>query len=271
MGFWAVAVTILVAWVLISKFGGNSGDDGDHSGRGPTQSDGREARYQPTPPLLPLHAQYSSTYGTNSSTGPLSSPNRPPRAVRIIRVVAAPAPPPPPYQETWVGDPLAAAAALREQASKEGDLMAKSFSQSRIYRESGFRAEAKALVKQGKEYQQKMESLNERASDMIFLEKNKNRELGLFVREAELKVKEALLAAEQRGDLEMRFIVGQGLHTADGKAKLKPALMCYIGQLGRSVRADPRNAGVLVVPLVRVGDDQEPRRKRNKRRARRGT
>ncbi|KAJ7492324.1 hypothetical protein FB451DRAFT_1022378, partial [Mycena latifolia] len=159
---------------------------------------------------------------------------------------------------------------LREQAVEEGKLMADSFSQSKSFREAGFRTEARRLSQKGKEHQRAMEAFNKTASEMIFRE-SQDREPhdidlhGLFVKEAELKVEEAILAGEQRGDPVVRFIVGKGLHTTDGMAKLKPALKHYIRQMPRVVEIDPRNAGVLVVSLtLNSPDDQGPTRQKKK-------
>ncbi|KAJ7754930.1 hypothetical protein DFH07DRAFT_692995, partial [Mycena maculata] len=148
--------------------------------------------------------------------------------------------------------------ALREQAIEEGDRMAQSFAQSQEARRRGFRAEARRLAAVGKEHQRAMEALNETASEMIFQgmppldrEPNEVDLHGLFVKEAEVRVKAAILAGEQRGDPLVRFIVGQGLHTTGGvlNARLKPALIDYVGRMPRTVEQDPRNAGVLVVSL----------------------
>ncbi|KAJ7040307.1 hypothetical protein C8F04DRAFT_1083126 [Mycena alexandri] len=202
----------------------------------------------------------------------LSSPNLPLPSSDVT------APPPPPRRNTWAGDnlPLSSdalrerVAELRKQAAEEGDLMAKAFTRSQTFRRDGFRLEARKLAKQGREHQQSSETLNKTACDMIFNDINQDREPnevdlhGLFVKEAELKVAEAVLAAEQRGDVEVRFIVGQGIHSSDGP-RLKPALVYYIGQMpGRSVHPDPRNAGVLVVPLRLNGaDDGAPKKRRH--------
>jgi len=143
--------------------------------------------------------------------------------------------------------------------------MAQAFSQSKILRSSGDLAKAQRLFQDGQEYKRTMETLNETASKMIFKENNRDREPhevdlhGLFVKEAELKVNEAISAAEARGNPSVRFIVGQGLHSDGGIAKLKPALTTYIRKLRRSVDTDPDNAGVLVVSLRQAADDEVPK------------
>ncbi|KAJ7786633.1 hypothetical protein B0H16DRAFT_1491132 [Mycena metata] len=206
----------------------------------------------------------------------LSSPNLPLRSSDVTT------PPPPPRRHTWAADnlPLSSdavrerVAELRGRAAEEGDLRATAFARSQTFRRDGFRVEARRLAQQAREHQQTSEALNKTACDMIFKDINQDREPnevdlhGLFVKEAELKVQEAVLAAEQRGDLEVRFIVGQGIHSSDGP-KLRPALVYFIGQMpGRSVHADPRNAGVLVVPLRLNGADDEAPKKRRQRKKR---
>ncbi|KAJ7109902.1 hypothetical protein C8R44DRAFT_800888 [Mycena epipterygia] len=204
----------------------------------------------------------------------------PPVRTSVVTTIPVPSLPSPPplHRQTWDVDDLPpSSAVLREQAAEEGRRMAESFSQSRIVRLRGFRAEARRLAQAGKDHQRTMEALNKTASEMIFKEKNKDREPqeidlhGLFVKEAESKVKEAILAGEQRGVPVIRFIVGQGLHTADGTAKLKPALAYYIGQMPRPVQVDSRNAGVLVVTLRLQGAEGEvSTRRKAKRNTRRG-
>jgi len=111
--------------------------------------------------------------------------------------------------------------------------MADAFDQSKTMRLMGLATEGERLVQEGREHQRTMESSNKTASEMIFRENNKDRKPnevdlhGLFVKEAKLKVDETLSAAKKRGDSLVLFIVGQGLHSANG-AKLKPELTSYI-------------------------------------------
>ncbi|KAJ7269418.1 hypothetical protein B0H12DRAFT_1009528, partial [Mycena haematopus] len=156
------------------------------------------------------------------------------------------------------------------QAAEANKRKTEAFSLSRTMRDSGRLAEALRLAQEGEEYQRTMERLNKEASEMIFRENNKNRKPNevdlhrLFVKEAELKVKEAILAAEERGDdSDLRFIVGQGRQSV-GVARLKPELKSYIQeQLGYSVLVDPRNAGVLIVSLkLNATPSRRPRRGR---------
>ncbi|KAF7347579.1 DUF1771-domain-containing protein [Mycena venus] len=176
-------------------------------------------------------------------------PRRPPR-VQIL--------PPSPRRTTRptaVDAPLSSDA-LRQLAREAATRMSEAFDQSQIKHRMGFHTQAQQLSLEGKEHRKTMERLNQTASEMIFREKNKNRKPnefdlhGLYVKEAELKVRE-IISAEERGDCSsIRFIVGQGLHSTNGDAKLKPKMISYIQELGRPVSTDPRNAGVLVVSLA---------------------
>lgn len=48
----------------------------------------------------------------------------------------------------------------------------------------------------------------------------------------------------------MRFIVGKGLHSDAGAAKIRPALEDHFTKRGLIHSLDPKNAGVLIVRLV---------------------
>ncbi|KAI9463667.1 hypothetical protein BJY52DRAFT_1404676 [Lactarius psammicola] len=96
---------------------------------------------------------------------------------------------------------------------------------------------------------------NKRAAEIIFREKNKNCKEGtidlhgLHVAEAVQLAKDQVQAARSRGDEEVRFIVGKGLHADDGKAKIRPALEDHFTERGLTHSLDSKNAGVLVVRL----------------------
>lgn len=76
---------------------------------------------------------------------------------------------------------------------------------------------------------------------------------GLFVKEAIQKTDQAIVEAQQRGDSQIRIIVGKGLHSEGSVAKLKPAveelmtkyvhmfsLEAAVPRFGLDVAADPR-------------------------------
>ncbi|KAJ6586833.1 cytoplasmic protein [Mycena vulgaris] len=162
---------------------------------------------------------------------------------------------------------------LRAEANEEGDKMAKCFAQSHEAYSRGDGAGAKQLSNEGKEHQRKMISLNKEASTWIYIGQSSfiwarrshtTREIdlhGLYVKEAIEHTDQALQEAKQRGDSEVHLIVGKGLHSQGGAAKIKPAIE-ELHQL--SAELDPRNAGVLIVQMGTrqggVGPDEIARR-----------
>ncbi|KAK0504879.1 cytoplasmic protein [Armillaria luteobubalina] len=160
---------------------------------------------------------------------------------------------------------------LRARANKEGDEMARCFSESHEAYNRGDGAGAKELSNQGKKHQQKMEQLNKEASDWIFVENNRDSKPGeidlhgLYVKEAIARTDIALDEAKRRGDTEIRLIVGKGLHSKGGAAKIRPAIEELMHKHQLVAELDPSNSGVLVVEFNGargrgVGPDEIARR-----------
>jgi DNA-nicking Smr family endonuclease len=145
---------------------------------------------------------------------------------------------------------------LREKARHYGREMSEAYDQARIVQSMGYREVAQGHRQKADAYKSSMEELNKRAAKIIFREKNKNRTEGeidfhgLFVAEAVEFAKEVLRSARLRGVIVVRFIVGKGLHTVDGVAKIRPALEDLCTERGLNHSLDPTNAGVLIVRLV---------------------
>ncbi|KIK97749.1 hypothetical protein PAXRUDRAFT_135679, partial [Paxillus rubicundulus Ve08.2h10] len=145
--------------------------------------------------------------------------------------------------------------ALRAKANEEGDLMGRSFQGSHEAYSRGEGARAKELSEKGKQHERVMESLNAEASAWIFRENNldsKPGEIdlhGLYVKEAIFYTDRAIQEAQQRGDSEIRLIVGKGLHSNGQVAKIKPAVEDLVKKHNLSAEVDPYNGGVLVVRL----------------------
>ncbi|TFY65542.1 hypothetical protein EVG20_g5546 [Dentipellis fragilis] len=78
---------------------------------------------------------------------------------------------------------------------------------------------------------------------------------GLYVAEALDFTARCVTEAQAQGDEELTFIVGRGLHSSDGRAKLAPAVegklrkMPAITRLKLEPAQHPKNAGMLVVRL----------------------
>ncbi|KAK0195300.1 cytoplasmic protein [Armillaria mellea] len=142
---------------------------------------------------------------------------------------------------------------LRARANKEGDEMARCFGESHEAYNRGDGARAKELSNQGKKHQQKMEQLNKEASDWIFVENNRDSKPGeidlhgLYVKEAIARTDIALEEAKRRGENEIRLIVGKGLHSKGGAAKIRPAIEELMRKHQLVAELDPSNSGVLVV------------------------
>ncbi|EEB96977.1 hypothetical protein MPER_03795 [Moniliophthora perniciosa FA553] len=117
------------------------------------------------------------------------------------------------------------------------------------------RARAKELSNEGKEHQRQMENLNRKASEWIFIENNKDSAPGeidlhgLYVKEAIEHTDRALEEAKMNGQREVKLIVGKGLHSTGGVAKLKPAIEALMIKHQLIAEIDPDNAGVLVVQI----------------------
>jgi len=149
--------------------------------------------------------------------------------------------------------------------------MAHCFEESKQAYNQGDGARAKELSNEGKHHKQKMEELNQQASDWIFIENNKDSKPGevdlhgLYVKEAIIYTDRAIEEAKQRGDTEMHLIVGKGLHSQGGAAKIKPAIENLMMKHQLTAALDPHNTGVLIVQLNApqsrgVGSDEIVRR-----------
>lgn len=167
-----------------------------------------------------------------------------------------------------LGAPLqeqpAAAEELRARAREEARLRGEAFERSKACYARGDHAGAKKWSEEGKRHARRMEDLNSRAAAAVFEANNAARPLdevdlhGLHVREAVARADAEIEAARARGASRLVFIVGRGVHSADGVARIKPALT---GELMRKhslrVTAGVPNDGCLLVELgaerTRVG------------------
>ncbi|KZT26762.1 DUF1771-domain-containing protein [Neolentinus lepideus HHB14362 ss-1] len=144
---------------------------------------------------------------------------------------------------------------LRDRAREEGAQMAKCFEESKAAYARGDRALAKELSVKGHGHEAEMERLNAQASEWIFFENNKDSQPdeidlhGLYVKEAISYTDRAIQKARGQGNSEIRLIVGKGLHSPHGVAKLEPAIKDLMQKHGLIAELDPRNSGVLIVDL----------------------
>ncbi|KAI0356237.1 DUF1771-domain-containing protein [Trametes cingulata] len=144
---------------------------------------------------------------------------------------------------------------LRARANAAGDEMARNFEEAHKAYERGDGARAKELSNAGKAAQQEMERLNEQAAEWIFKANNTDSQPGevdlhgLYVKEAIRYTDQSIQEARARGDSKLRLIVGKGLHSAGGVAKLKPAIEELMQKHGLVAELDEHNSGVLIVNL----------------------
>ncbi|WVF65287.1 hypothetical protein IAT40_000011 [Kwoniella sp. CBS 6097] len=144
---------------------------------------------------------------------------------------------------------------LRNKARREGDEAHRCFAESQQAYQSGDGARAHDLSVQGKEHQRKQDELDDQAGAWIYNENNKASPdgtidlHGLYVKEAIERTEAAITSAQRAGQDELRVIVGKGLHSAGGKAKIKPAVEDLMRKYNLSARLDEDNAGVLIVDL----------------------
>ncbi|KDQ53527.1 hypothetical protein JAAARDRAFT_39215 [Jaapia argillacea MUCL 33604] len=144
---------------------------------------------------------------------------------------------------------------LRARANEEGSQMAQSFEDSQAAYKRGDGALAKQLSEKGRQHEREMQRLNKEASEWIFTENNKDSKPGevdlhgLYVKEAIAFTDRAVQEARQRGDAEIHLIVGKGIHSPGGRAKLEPAIAELMEKNQLIAELDPQNAGVLIVSL----------------------
>jgi len=100
-----------------------------------------------------------------------------------------------------------------------------------------------------------MEAYNKEASNWIFLANNKDNKPGeidlhgLYVKEAIARTDVAIEEAKRRGDTELHLIVGKGLHSKSGAAKIKPAIEELMQKHRLQAELDAHNSGVLIVQI----------------------
>ncbi|KAG8991078.1 hypothetical protein FRB90_001471, partial [Tulasnella sp. 427] len=157
--------------------------------------------------------------------------------------------------ESSAGEPVHVR--LRAEAKAQGDAMARCFRESQEAFRSGDGARAKELSELGKLHRAQMDELNKQASEWIFIENNISRGRpsnevdlhGLYVKEAIERADRAIVEAQERGDRELRFIVGRGMHSRDSVGKLRAAIEALMLKYRLACHTDPRNVGVLIVRL----------------------
>lgn len=160
-------------------------------------------------------------------------------------------------------------AKLRKQADVAYQKRLKLLAELQQAYKRGDKARAKELSDQAKQQLAVAEDYNAQAAEYVFRENNADlaaNEIdlhGLYVKEAVWVLRKRIGEAQARNQLQLRVIVGKGLHLANHVAKIKPAADEVCQELGLRHYIDKKNTGVMVVELqggtgVQPGAAQQP-------------
>jgi DNA-nicking Smr family endonuclease len=145
-----------------------------------------------------------------------------------------------------------------EQAGVHAQQRGDCFAKSREAYDRGDHAAAKKWSAEGKAHTAQINRLNELAASQAFEANNRLRGRsaaevdlhGLHVQEAVKYASEAIAQAKREGRRDLTFIVGRGLHSQDGVARLKPAIHDLV--MKHNLRCTPGrpNKGCLFVEFT---------------------
>ncbi|AGO13075.1 AaceriAFL083Cp [[Ashbya] aceris (nom. inval.)] len=144
---------------------------------------------------------------------------------------------------------------LRDLADQAFKKRAELSQQSQQAYKQGDGALAKDLSEQAKRQLEVAERYNMQAAEYVFTSNNADSgsdEIdlhGLYVKEAQWILKKRIAAGVRGGEPRLRVIVGKGLHSANGVAKIRPAVEELCTEAGLRSYLDEKNAGVLIVDL----------------------
>ncbi|KAI8926407.1 hypothetical protein BC831DRAFT_400038 [Entophlyctis helioformis] len=247
----ACCVSVLsIVGALLKAFMGN----GNGSGSNPTDASGGKpnAGQQPTVvqvPMVPVSTQPGSVAGPQAPHAPPLSPPHKPAAQQKPH-------PGKPYEE-HLEDPelLRQAEHFRSEAKRLGDERGDLYEASQQAWNSGDKAEAKELSDKAKAVGERMHAANAKASSLFFKAHNEGRGLleidlhGQFVKEAIALTDRRIVECREAGQAELVIIVGKGLHSPGGVAKIKPAIVELMQKHQLRAMNDHPNAGCLTVVL----------------------
>lgn len=145
---------------------------------------------------------------------------------------------------------------LRDKAEQMYEKRKKLLNQLQQAYKSGDKQKAHELSEELKEVLEQAENYNRQAAEYVFRENNADSagdEIdlhGLYVKEAEWIMQKRLSECIRTNQSHLRVIVGKGLHSANGIAKLKPAIEQLCSESGLKHYIDPKNTGVMVIDLT---------------------
>ncbi|CAN3372101.1 hypothetical protein DIURU_000407 [Diutina rugosa] len=144
---------------------------------------------------------------------------------------------------------------LRDEADRLYQKRAELSRQSQQAFKQGDKQRAKQLSDESKQVLSQAEDKNFEAANYVFQANNADSapdEIdlhGLYVKEAEAILQRRITQAVNHGENHLRVIVGKGLHSKNGIAKIKPAVDQLCDESGLKHYIDPKNSGVLVIEL----------------------
>lgn len=142
---------------------------------------------------------------------------------------------------------------LRAQAEKLYQKRSQLSSQSQQAYKRGDKQKAHELSQELKKILQQAENYNRQAAEYVFRENNTDSagdEIdlhGLYVKEAEWILQKRISECLRTNQSHLKVIVGKGLHSQNGIAKLKPAVDQLCDESNLKHHIDPKNTGVLVI------------------------
>lgn len=153
---------------------------------------------------------------------------------------------------------------LRAKAHKLYEKRHELSEQSQAAYKRGDGQKAHELSVESKKILDQAEDYNQQAAEYVFRENNTDSaedEIdlhGLYVKEAEFFLQLRIVQFIKTNQSHLNVIVGKGLHSKHGIAKLKPAIdeMCDESHLKHHI--DPDNSGVLVINLANTSLNQIP-------------
>ncbi|KAI9442246.1 hypothetical protein H4582DRAFT_1809350 [Lactarius indigo] len=252
----ALALVATAAVFVIGSYFFSGNDAGPTPPRDPYRSSQQSRRPQPSSP--PYTHRPPATYARSQAASRASAP--PDHDRGVYRSSYTPTPGQTQLSSTRSDTPVSVedlefAEKLREKARHSGREMTEAYTRAKSAQRMGDRWAAQEHRRRGDAHKSVMEELDKRAAKIIFRENNKDRNDGmidlhrLYVAEAVRFAKEQLRSARSKRDDVVCFIVGKGLHSDAGGAKIRPALEDLCTEYGLDHSLDPNNAGVLIVRL----------------------
>lgn len=153
---------------------------------------------------------------------------------------------------------------FRAQAEKLYQKRSQLSSQSQQAYKRGDKQKAHELSEELKKILQQAENYNRQAAEYVFRENNSDSagdEIdlhGLYVKEAEWILQKRISECLRTNQSHLKVIVGKGLHSQNGIAKLKPAVDQLCDESNLNHHIDPKNTGVLVIDFANSSGSQIP-------------